>query len=193
MGGSFSSLRAYGVALLETPKRLVQRMGAVSSCKEELTQVKARSGAEMQRSLRWFDLIAMGIGGMVGAGVFVSTGKAARNLAGPSIIVSYIIAGVSALLSALCYTEFAVALPAAGGAFSYLITTFGNSCSFLILVSFFLYTKERIAQLRVFLCRGIPSVYYRRKSDNGICRFQCCCCAKLYFVFWLCNWFRECR
>lgn len=101
-------------------------MGAVSSCEEELTRVKARSGADMQRSLRWFDLIAMGIGGMVGAGVFVSTGKAARNLAGPSIIVSYIIAGVSALLSALCYTEFAVALPAAGGAFSYLITTFGE-------------------------------------------------------------------
>nr|QOU08748.1 catalase [Larix gmelinii var. olgensis] len=125
-GGSFSSLRAYGVALLETPRRLVQRMGAVSSCNEELTRVKARSGAEMQRSLRWFDLLALGIGGMVGAGVFVTTGKPARTLAGPSIILSYVIAGVSALLSALCYTEFAVAMPVAGGAFSYLRTTFGE-------------------------------------------------------------------
>lgn len=124
-GGSFSSPRAYGLALLETPRRLVKRIGAVSSCEEELTRVKARSGAEMQRSLRWFDLVALGIGGMVGAGVFVTTGNAARTLAGPSVILSYVIAGVSALLSAFCYTEFAVAMPVAGGAFSYLRTTFG--------------------------------------------------------------------
>lgn len=125
-GGSFSSPRAYAVALLKTPRRLLQRAGAVSSCEEELTRVKAQSGAEMQRSLRWYDLVALGIGGMFGAGVFISTGNATRTVAGPSIILSYVIAGVSALLSALCYTEFAVAMPVAGGAFSYLRTTFGE-------------------------------------------------------------------
>lgn len=125
-GGSFSSPRAYSVALLDTPRRLMQRIGAVTTCKEELTQVKAYSGAEMRKSLRWFDLVALGIGGMVGAGVFVTAGKAARTLAGPSTILSYVIAGVSALLSAFCYTEFAVAMPVAGGAFSYLRTTFGE-------------------------------------------------------------------
>ena len=62
-----------------------QRMVAVSSCKEELTRVKAHSGAEMQRSLRWFDLLVLGIGGMVGAGVLVTTGNAARTLAGPAL------------------------------------------------------------------------------------------------------------
>ncbi|KAH9317549.1 hypothetical protein KI387_019318, partial [Taxus chinensis] len=129
--GSFSSFRAYLAALKETPRRLVQRSGAVWSCGEELSRVKARSGAEMQRNLRWYDLVCLGIGGMVGAGVFVTTGRAARDYAGPAVIISYAIAGVSALLSAFCYTEFAVAMPVAGGAFSYLRTTFGELAAYI--------------------------------------------------------------
>jgi amino acid transporter len=63
---------------------------------------------------------------MVGAGVFVATGQAAKIYAGPAVIVSYAIAGLCALLSAFCYTEFAVDMPIAGGAFSYLRVTFGE-------------------------------------------------------------------
>ena len=80
----------------------------------------------MQRTLRWYDLVGLGIGGMVGAGVFVITGRASRLHAGPSIVISYAIAGLCALLSAFCYTEFAVDLPVAGGAFSYVRVTFGT-------------------------------------------------------------------
>lgn len=89
-------------------------------------QVKARSGAEMDRKLQWWDVIALGVGGMVGAGIFVSTGTAARDHAGPAVVISYLVAGISALLSAFCYTEFAVEMPVAGGAFSYLQITFGE-------------------------------------------------------------------
>ncbi len=89
-------------------------------------QVKARSGAEMDRKLQWWDVIALGVGGMMGAGIFVSTGTAARDHAGPAVVLSYLVAGVSALLSAFCYTEFAVEMPVAGGAFSYLQITFGE-------------------------------------------------------------------
>lgn len=67
---------------------------------------------------------------MVGAGVFVTTGRASRLDAGPSIVVSYAIAGLCALLSAFCYTEFAVHLPVAGGAFSYIRITFGEFPAF---------------------------------------------------------------
>jgi amino acid transporter len=63
---------------------------------------------------------------MVGAGVFVTTGRASRVCTGPSVIISYAIAGLCALLSAFCYTEFAVDMPVAGGAFSYLRVTFGK-------------------------------------------------------------------
>ncbi|KAE8678637.1 Cationic amino acid transporter 6 [Hibiscus syriacus] len=93
---------------------------------QELNQVRLRSGADMKRKLRWFDLVALGIGGMLGVGVFVTTGPVARKTSGPSVFISYIIAGISALLSSLCYTEFSVQIPVAGGAFSYLRVTFGE-------------------------------------------------------------------
>ncbi|KAL2546338.1 Cationic amino acid transporter 6 [Forsythia ovata] len=74
----------------------------------------------MKRSLRWYDLVGFGIGGMVGARVFVTTRRASRINVGPSVVLSYAVAGLCALLSAFCYTEFAVDLPVAGGAFSYI-------------------------------------------------------------------------
>ncbi|KAK8996511.1 hypothetical protein V6N11_081782 [Hibiscus sabdariffa] len=93
---------------------------------QELNQVRLRSGADMKRKLRWYDLVALGMGGMLGVGVFVTTGSVARKTSGPSVFISYIIAGISALLSSLCYTEFSVHIPVAGGAFSYLRVTFGE-------------------------------------------------------------------
>ncbi|ERM98942.1 cationic amino acid transporter 7, chloroplastic [Amborella trichopoda] len=129
--GSFSSLNSYIKALSETPQRLNKRMWSVSSASEELSLVKVRSGSLMAKRLRWFDLVGLGLGGMVGAGVFVTTGSAMKLYAGPGIVVSYAIAGLCALLSALCYTEFAVDMPVAGGAFSYLRITFGEFAAYM--------------------------------------------------------------
>lgn len=125
-GSSFSSLRSYCRALTQLPTRLSHRATSVTTTYEEMSRVRARSGRDMARSLRWYDLIGLGLGGMVGAGVFVATGRAAKLYAGPAIIISYAIAGFCALLSAFCYTEFAVDMPVAGGAFSYLRVTFGE-------------------------------------------------------------------
>ncbi|CAL4896831.1 unnamed protein product [Urochloa decumbens] len=130
-GGSFSSLRAYGRALAQTPRRVARRACAATAPGEEMSRVRARSGAHMARALRWWDLIGLGLGGMVGAGVFVTTGRATRLYAGPGVVMSYAIAGLCALLSAFCYTEFAVDMPVAGGAFSYLRVTFGEFAAFL--------------------------------------------------------------
>ncbi|KAG2669464.1 hypothetical protein I3760_14G036000 [Carya illinoinensis] len=129
-GSSFSSLQAYFRALSQTPTRLSRRAGSVSTSFDEVSRVRARSGPYMQRTLRWFDLVGFGVGGMVGAGVFVSTGRGAL-CAGPALVLSYAIAGLCALLSAFCYTEFAVDMPVAGGAFSYLRVTFGEFAAFL--------------------------------------------------------------
>ncbi|KAJ8644582.1 hypothetical protein MRB53_006330 [Persea americana] len=128
---SFSSLRAYGRALAQTPKRLARRAGSVSTTFEEMNRARARSGSDMRRTLKWLDLVGLGLGGMVGAGVFVTTGRAARVLAGPAVVLSYAVAGLCALLSAFCYTEFAVDMPVAGGAFSYLRVTFGEFAAFI--------------------------------------------------------------
>ncbi|XWS38658.1 hypothetical protein CRYUN_Cryun19dG0149800 [Craigia yunnanensis] len=116
----------YLQSLSQTPHRLRKRMLATWTPEQELNQVRLRSGAVMKRKLRWYDLVALGVGGMLGVGVFVTTGRVARNNSGPSVFISYIIAGISALLSSLCYTEFSVQIPVAGGAFSYLRVTFGE-------------------------------------------------------------------
>ncbi|KAI4347788.1 hypothetical protein L6164_008570 [Bauhinia variegata] len=130
-GSSFSSFPAYLRALAQTPSRLARRAGSVSTSYEEMSRVRARSGSDMRKTLRWFDLVGFGIGGMVGAGVFVTTGNATHTYAGPSVVLSYAIAGFCALLSAFCYTEFAVDMPVAGGAFSYLRVTFGEFAAFI--------------------------------------------------------------
>ncbi|XP_057977821.1 cationic amino acid transporter 6, chloroplastic-like [Malania oleifera] len=122
-GICFSS---YLHSLSQTPHRLRRRMLATWTPDQELNKVRLRSGAEMKRKLNWYDLVALGVGGMLGVGVFVTTGHVALHISGPSVFMSYIIAGISALLSSLCYTEFSVEIPVAGGAFSYLRLTFGE-------------------------------------------------------------------
>ncbi|XP_050266104.1 cationic amino acid transporter 6, chloroplastic-like [Quercus robur] len=116
----------YLYSLSQTPQRLRKRMLATWTPDQELNQVRQRSGADMKRKLQWYDLVALGVGGMLGVGVFVTTGTAALEKSGPSVFISFIIAGISALLSSLCYTEFSVQIPVAGGAFSYLRVTFGE-------------------------------------------------------------------
>ncbi|XP_060211141.1 cationic amino acid transporter 6, chloroplastic-like [Lycium barbarum] len=113
-------------SLSKTPQKLKKRMLATWTPDQELNKVRLRSGADMKRKLTWYDLVALGVGGMLGVGVFVTTGPVARKTSGPSVFVSYIIAAISALLSSLCYTEFSVDVPVAGGAFSYLRVTFGE-------------------------------------------------------------------
>ncbi|PHT58391.1 Cationic amino acid transporter 6, chloroplastic, partial [Capsicum baccatum] len=113
-------------SLSKTPQKLKKRMLATWTPDQELNKVRLRSGADMKRKLTWYDLVALGVGGMLGVGVFVTTGPVARKTSGPSVFISYIIAAISALLSSLCYTEFSVDVPVAGGAFSYLRVTFGE-------------------------------------------------------------------
>lgn len=114
-------------SLSQTPNRLKKRVLATWTPDQELNKVRLRSGADMKRKLTWYDLVALGVGGMLGVGVFVTTGPVARDTSGPSVFISYIVAGISALLSALCYTEFSIDIPVAGGAFSYLRVTFGKN------------------------------------------------------------------
>ncbi|ONK77560.1 uncharacterized protein A4U43_C02F7860 [Asparagus officinalis] len=95
-----------------------------------MSRVRARSGPDMAKTLTWVDLVGFGIGGHGGPGLPHSE-RAARDFAGPAVVVSYAIAGLCALLSAFCYTEFAVDMPVAGGAFSYLRVTFGEFAAFI--------------------------------------------------------------
>ncbi|MFS7255245.1 amino acid permease [Carnobacterium divergens] len=82
--------------------------------------------SKLKKELKTFDLILLGLGAMVGTGIFVITGTAAAKYAGPSLIISFVIAAFSCALSALCYAEFASRVPIAGGAYSYAYTIFGE-------------------------------------------------------------------
>jgi len=85
---------------------------------------KSRTG--MKRHLKIHDLILLGIGAMVGTGIFTITGIGAANYAGPSLIISIIISALCVSISALFYAEFASRIPANGGAYSYIYAVFGE-------------------------------------------------------------------
>ncbi|KAJ1294419.1 hypothetical protein BS78_01G144900 [Paspalum vaginatum] len=128
---SFSSWAAYGRALRSTVPRLAHQLTSRSLESTELHQVRARSGADMKRDLTWWDLMWFGVGAVIGAGIFVLTGQEANDVVGPAVVVSYIVSGVSAMLSVFCYTEFAVEIPVAGGSFAYLRVELGDFMAFV--------------------------------------------------------------
>jgi APA family basic amino acid/polyamine antiporter len=89
-------------------------------------------GAQLKRILGPWALTALGIGAIIGAGIFVTTGKAANQVAGPALMVSYCLAGFTCLLAALCYAEFAAMTPVAGSAYTYAYTTLGEIFAWII-------------------------------------------------------------
>jgi APA family basic amino acid/polyamine antiporter len=86
----------------------------------------------LQRHLSARHLVGFGIGVVIGTGIFTLTGVEARNTAGPSVVISFAIAGVVALLAALCYAELASSVPTAGSAYSYAYATTGELIAWII-------------------------------------------------------------
>ncbi|KMZ65201.1 Cationic amino acid transporter 1 [Zostera marina] len=128
---SFKSLANYRSAIAKTPQRLWTGIKSRSLDSHEINELTARSGSVMKKNLTWWDLICFGIGSVIGAGIFVLTGLQARNVAGPAIILSFVVSGISALLSVLCYTEFAIDIPVAGGSFAYLRVELGEFVAYI--------------------------------------------------------------
>ena len=86
----------------------------------------------LKRSLSAVDLTLLGIGAIIGTGIFVLTGTAAANQAGPAIVLSYVAAGVACGFAALCYAEFASMIPIAGSAYTYAYATLGEVFAWMI-------------------------------------------------------------
>ncbi|CAN1845265.1 Cationic amino acid transporter 8, vacuolar [Linum perenne] len=114
---SFQSCSTYRAALFQTPRRLKDRILSRSSDENELVTLPRESRNSMRKCLTWWDLMWMSF--------------EARQHAGPAIVLSYAVSGLSALLSVLCYTEFAVEIPVAGGSFSFLRIELGDFVAFL--------------------------------------------------------------
>ena len=90
------------------------------------------SGNQLRRALGWGHLTLLGIGGIIGTGIFVLTGTAAANYAGPALPLSFIVAGIGCTLAALCYAEFAAMIPVSGSAYSYSYATLGEAVAWFI-------------------------------------------------------------
>ena len=96
----------------------------------ELT--KEGSTNELNRVLDARALVLLGIGAIIGTGIFVLTGTAAANHAGPALVISFIIAGIGCAFAGLCYAEFAAMIPVSGSAYSYSYTTLGEFIAWFV-------------------------------------------------------------
>lgn len=110
-------------------------MGSLWSTKPlDLLLQEASTGGEhsLRRALGPVNLVALGIGAIIGAGIFVLSGTAAATFAGPSIVLSFMLAGVGCVFAGLCYAEFASMIPVAGSAYTYGYATLGELFAWII-------------------------------------------------------------
>jgi APA family basic amino acid/polyamine antiporter len=99
---------------------------------EQLVGDAEHGGKALKRTLTALDLTLLGIGAIIGTGIFVLTGTAAANQAGPGIVLSYVIAGLACGFAALCYAEFAAMIPISGSAYTYAYATLGEIFAWMI-------------------------------------------------------------
>jgi basic amino acid/polyamine antiporter, APA family len=109
---------------------MLQQLLATKSV-DELRQSEASSN-ELRRALSATALTLLGIGGIIGTGIFVLTGTAAANHAGPALALSFIVAGIGCTLAGFCYAEFAAMIPVSGSAYSYSYATLGEGVAWFI-------------------------------------------------------------
>lgn len=101
--------------------------------KKPLSQLLPKSGErELKRTLGPGNLVALGIGAIIGAGLFVRTAAAAGEAAGPAVVLSFVIAAVGCAFAGLCYSEFASMIPVAGSAYTYAYVTMGEFVAWII-------------------------------------------------------------
>src|ERR687883_209957 len=86
----------------------------------------------LRRVLGPIQLTSLGVGAIIGAGIFVATGEAAHNVGGPALMLSYVVAGITCIFAALCYAEFASMAPVAGSAYTYAYATLGELLAWII-------------------------------------------------------------
>jgi basic amino acid/polyamine antiporter, APA family len=103
---------------------------------------------DLKRTLGPINLTALGVGAIIGAGIFVMTGTAAANYAGPAIVLSFVLSGLACAFAALCYAEFASMIPIAGSAYTYAYATMGRFFAWIIgwdLILEYLFASSAVA------------------------------------------------
>src|SRR5271156_1241029 len=133
----------------------------------------------LQRVLGPVQLTSLGVGAIIGTGIFVLTGVAAHNKTGPALMLSFVVAGIACIFAALCYAEFASMVPVAGSAYTYAYATLGELLAWIVgwdLVLEYAVASATVAHgwshyfqdfLRFFHI-GLPSVFSNAPFDYDL-------------------------
>src|SRR5580698_211190 len=97
-----------------------------------MSEAGEEGGHSLKRALGPVNLVTLGIGAIIGAGIFVLTGSAAAKYAGPAIVLSFVLSGIACVFAGLCYAEFASLIPIAGSAYTYGYATLGELYAWII-------------------------------------------------------------
>ena len=108
------------------------KLGAIKPMSALLSEAHKEGEHELKRALGPLNLITLGIGAVIGAGIFVLTGQAAAIHAGPAVTLSFVVAGITCAFAGLCYAEFAALIPIAGSAYTYGYATLGEFVAWMI-------------------------------------------------------------
>lgn len=100
--------------------------------KKSITDFTAKKEGTLKKALGAVDLTMLGVGCIIGTGIFVLTGVAAAEHAGPALVLSFIISGLACVFAALCYSEFASSMPVTGSAYTYSYATFGEFMAWIL-------------------------------------------------------------
>src|SRR6266478_4317871 len=98
----------------------------------EMLDAEAKGENRLRRVLGPVGLTSLGVGAIIGAGIFVLTGEAAAKYAGPAIVLSFVISGIGCAFAGLCYAEMAAMIPIAGSAYTYSYATMGELLAWII-------------------------------------------------------------
>lgn len=108
---------------------LMTRLGL----KKPISRIQAEAaGSPLKRSLGPLNLISLGVGAIIGAGIFVITGEVASGYAGPAVIISFVLAGLACALAGLCYAELASTMPVSGSAYTYAYGSMGEIAAWIM-------------------------------------------------------------
>ena len=117
------------------PNIFVKKSIAMLQAEAEETEAQAlmtHGGVPLKRTLSVWSILALGVGAIIGAGIFVLTGHAAATNAGPAIGLSFILGGVACAFAGLCYSEMASTVPISGSAYTYAYATMGELIAWVI-------------------------------------------------------------